>query len=207
MPLLCLLFLGRGGRRWRLQWLEERWRGDASEEKAHTCSMAQLSSAKSRGLSGTKEAVEFWDVMMSIDMTLLLTLARADTRRSSRTSRTSSSCSVTSTTLSPTISSPLPASSSLPSEPPGASTTSLPPSGYSRVRFLPIAASQCPDPHAHPGAHTNTTAQASTPRSRTRANTTSTSRSCRASGKSSAWCSRRSSSPPARKRTTSRRTL
>lgn len=49
-------------------------------------------------------------------------------------------------------------------------------------------------------AHTNTATQASTPRSRTRANTTSTSRSCRASGKSSAWCSRRSSSPLARKR-------
>jgi hypothetical protein len=42
-------------------------------------------------------------------------------------------------------------------------------------------------------------AQASTPRSRTRANTPSTSRSCRASGKSLASCSRRTSSPPARK--------
>jgi hypothetical protein len=59
---------------------------------------------------------------------------RSDTRRSSRVCRTSSSCSVTSTTLSPTISCPPLASSSPPSEPPGASTTSLLPSGYSRVR-------------------------------------------------------------------------
>jgi hypothetical protein len=66
---------------------------------------------------------------------MFLFSARADTRRSSRACRTSSSCSVTSTTPSPTISCPPPASSSPPSEPPGASTTSLPPSGYSRVRL------------------------------------------------------------------------
>ena len=42
-----------------MQWLEGRWRNDASEEKAHTCSMDPLdscmSAAKLRDLSGTNQ--------------------------------------------------------------------------------------------------------------------------------------------------------